>query len=251
MGYKKIIIISALFVFILAGCGKNETEDDGYKSLSDLLATERSVENDESMAETSKNTEADTISGTMADNTKENVTEKASTSPNGTLTENETNESHNDETSYDKQTADEIVPLPAEADANSEQSEPETIIVYKYVEVPATAASVTHFYSDSYNTASNSLVFSPREIYYNNGVLYATMYVYNGHATTADNIKNVTLTFSNGDTIASAVFDALDGCTIAPHSYVLWNFTFPSDGIFIKNAEMSSINTTYKCNYSY
>lgn len=247
MGCKKIFIISTLFILVLAGCTKKETDDDGYKSLNDLLATERSVDNDKSTEETGKNIETDAISETFSDNPTENdtISQILPSEDAGTA------DSHKDEESSEKQTETEIIQLMTEERTDSESPEAETVIVYKYVEVPAAVSAVTHFYSDSYNTASNSLVFSPHEIYYNNGNLYATMYVYNGHETTAGNIKNVTLTFSNGDTIASAVFGNLDGCTIAPHSYVLWDFIFPSDGTFIKNADMNSINTTYKCNYSY
>lgn len=235
------LLFCFLVIFLMCGCS-NET-DGGYRSLSDLMTTERSTEND---------TEAETV-------TEDESTEETSANEEDTSgADTDTAKTYVDVVPSRPQSADEEDTSSAEDDSDSENTtdsavpakEPEKIIIYQYVEVPVLPND--YFFSEDFSHRDNTLVFSPREIFYSNGKLYATMYVYNGHDTTATDIRDIYLSFDNGTTaIAAANFDFLSGCSIAPDCYVLWEFIFPAEAVFLNNTNLHNINTTYKSTYTY
>lgn len=192
---------------------------------------------------------------TQETSTKENsanMNSTNSTSPNEATTNNKVTVSiplNNMITATTKQTeATTSATKPAET--TSQTMQPSTVIVYQYVEPPSYAYT-SHFFSNTYHTGNN-LVFSPREIYFADGSLHAIMYIYNGHPTWATNIHDVYLSFDNGQTaIATATFGSLNDLNIAPYCYVLWEFTIPSNGVFLYNTNLNNINTTYRSSYTY
>ncbi len=248
---KYRFVLCLLLIFLLCGCSKNtDTEPtDDYLSLNDLLTTERSTEN--------STRESQTKEAVTEATTKEAVTEATAASE----------ESTEDSDSDAKKTY--VESIPSRTTASSEDSateaksddsrdnptsaaatESEKVIIYQYIEVPVVPND--YFFCDTWHHQDNTLVFSPRELYYSNGTLHATMYLYNGHNTTATNIHDIYLSFDNGTTaIAAANFDVLNGCSIAPGCYVLWDFTFPPNAVYLKNTDLRSINTTYESTYNY
>lgn len=230
-----------IIVCFLCGCSKKEQQDE-YLSLNELLATERSVEN--------ITKEVQQTSETVTDSTKEESTKEEATKEEDITKDSK--ESTSSETSDDNLYI-ESVPL----HSSTIESTKEPVVKPTQSAVSATPVRVEtipsdYFYSDSYQTSVNTLVFSPHELYYENGKLHATMYVYNGHNTPATNIHNIYLSFDNGHTaIAEANFGTMEGCSIAPNCYVLWNFTFPNDGVYLNNSNLLNINTTYETTYNY
>lgn len=242
---KYRLVFCLLIIFLICGCSKDEEkEGDDYLSLSELLATQRSTENGTKAEPVTMESSA-REEVTMESSTREEVTMESSTREEVTM-ESSAQEEVTMESSDDKkpETTTVLHNVPTAA------PEPEKVVVYQYVEVPVTPRD--YFFCDTWVHHENTLVFSPREIYYSNGSLHATMYVYNGHDTTATNIHDIYLSFDNGTTsIATANFDILNGCSIDPGCYVLWDFTFPPEAVHLKNTDLCSINTTYKSTYNY
>jgi SLAP domain-containing protein len=254
MKHLKLFIIFSLMFLLTCGCGKEASEeDDAYLALNDLLTTQRSTD-DSTTAESTEDSDTK-----ASDETDSESPDEQTNASSDEAEKEQTDEAGTQQPAKDTQTVtEEIQPYTSassETTASEKESastavQPETVIVYRYIEVERT--QVTHFVSDTYQTGVNTVVFSPHEIYYSNGTLHATMYIYNGHATPVSGIRNVYLSFDNGTTaIASADFDNLSGCSIAPGCYVLWDFTFPSDTVYLTNADLKSINTTYRSVYNY
>lgn len=243
---KYRLVFCLLIIFLICGCSKkDENEADGYLSLSELLATERSTENGtkaEPATRESSAREEVTTAATEAETSDSRTYVETVPSRTVAATDEEVTISSSDDKKPENTTVPDNTPTAT--------PEPEKVIVYQYVEVPVTPKD--YFFCDTWTHHENTLVFSPREIYYSNGSLHATMYVYNGHNTTATNIHDVYLSFDNGTTaIAAANFDILKGCSIAPGCYVLWDFIFPPEAVYLKNTDLCSINTTYESTYNY
>lgn len=244
---KYRFVLCLLTIFLLCGCSKSADTDStsGYLSLNDLLTTERSSENSTRETPTKEDTPKETVSETTA--ADEESTEASDSDTQNTYVENIPSRTTASKEDNDTETeSDDSRDNPTSAAA----TESEKVIIYQYIEVPVMPND--YFFCDTWHHQDNTLVFSPRELYYSNGALHATMYIYNGHNTTATNIHDIYLSFDNGTTaIAAANFDVLNGCSIAPGCYVLWDFTFPPDAVYLKNTDLRSINTTYESTYNY
>lgn len=243
MKTKKNILFCTLWILAaltISGCTQKAPtlDDDGYRALIDLLTTERSPEN-----ETQKSTDTDTEAATK----EPKQTQAETTEP----TSDETTEPASEEASEP------LTEAPSSKNSVEPITQPATESVTTVTVAPPQPAAPfvyrpDYFYSSTYYTTADSLVFSPQEIYFEGESLHAIMYIYNGHATTAANIHDVYLSFDNGITaIAAASFDSLSGCAIAPHCYVLWEFIFPAEGVFLRNTNLGSVNTTYRSSYTY
>lgn len=109
-----------------------------------------------------------------------------------------------------------------------------------------------YYYNAEYNTVVDDITFSPQEAYYQDGELYLNMYVYNGRSTPIHSIEDIYITVNNAyETIAYGYFDALPYATIDPNSYITWTFHFIGDAVYIKDSDISYLETITDCNYTY
>lgn len=109
-----------------------------------------------------------------------------------------------------------------------------------------------YLFSPTPQMQAGEIVFSPREVYYENGELIAVMYIYNGTGSTVFNIDEVELTISDGyDVIAEGLFGYLDGATIVSGDYITWTFRFLVDTVYLQGADLSYLETNSYCTYNY
>ena len=115
---------------------------------------------------------------------------------------------------------------------------------------------------------SNSINFNPKKVWYENGCLYAEMFVSNGYTgpvyvgdgvtgpiynyINMYNINVKTLRLSNSDgVIAEASFGIMDGVYLAANQYTTWTFCFPPDCVMNNNADLTHLITDTSSNYSW
>jgi len=86
------------------------------------------------------------------------------------------------------------------------------------------------FFNSQPDYVVNSIYFTPHEIWYENGSLYAVMFVTNGYDNTQFDIRDVYIQLSNSQgIIAKGDFGMLQGLTLVPGQTGFWTFIF-SDG---------------------
>lgn len=96
----------------------------------------------------------------------------------------------------------------------------------------------------------NVINIAPQCAYYENGKLVIVAYINNGFNNhTVTGINNLNMQIFSDNVIAEAYFDSLNGINIAPHSTVLWTFTFPDDTLKVKNADLTNLFTKYNFNH--
>jgi SLAP domain-containing protein len=109
-----------------------------------------------------------------------------------------------------------------------------------------------YFYTDTYSTAENDLMFSPQEVYYEDGKLIAVMYVYNGKDVEVFDITDIELTIGyGGEEYASGYFTSMENAVIDAKSYITWRFEFTEDAVKIQDADLTTLDTTATFTYSY
>jgi len=100
----------------------------------------------------------------------------------------------------------------------------------------------------------DTVSFSPKTIWYENGKLHTEMFVTNGFAAKSIyNIRDIYLEISNDlGIIARANFGILNGINISSHKTIVWTFVFSGKEIQIKDANLTGkIGTKYSSTYSY
>lgn len=109
----------------------------------------------------------------------------------------------------------------------------------KPTEAPVVQNNV--FFNDTNNAYTpNTVDIRPGKMYWDNGVLVADCFVINGYEHAVYNIDVKKLTFKNDSGVfASGNFGVLQNLTIAPHSYVVWTFTFSRNAVMNPNADLT------------
>ena len=87
----------------------------------------------------------------------------------------------------------------------------------------------------------DSVSLNPKEVWYQDGKLYANMYVVNGFSHNVYDVvvKNISLSNDSG-LIAEANFGLLENVTIGANSYIEWGFVFSGDQIKQANGDLAS-----------
>ena len=89
-----------------------------------------------------------------------------------------------------------------------------------------------------YNT--NDIGFNPKEVWYEDGNLYVEMFVTNGRNSTIHSIDVNSLSISNRNSlIAQDQFGRMQNASIAPNSYIVWTFIFPSASVRVQDADLT------------
>jgi SLAP domain-containing protein len=96
------------------------------------------------------------------------------------------------------------------------------------------------FESYNINTGVNQVTFTPKKVWYEDGKLYVEMFIHNGLRTTAFNLREVWLEFSNEDgLIAEGSFGALQNASIGAGQHIVWTFIFGGDCVHADDAVLN------------
>jgi len=127
-------------------------------------------------------------------------------------------------------------------------------VIVKWNGVTSTVELTTNRFNDYIpKYRSLDINFNPVEIRYENGKLYAKMFITNGYNSTVSNINVDYLRISNSDgIIAEGSFDVLEDATIAPNGYITWTFIFSNDALMFQNADLTEfIRTDFSVSYDH
>lgn len=106
----------------------------------------------------------------------------------------------------------------------------------------------THDETPSYGPGEVTL--QPIEVYYDDDEIVAVCYVMNGTDDTVTDVDVYDFKLTcNGKVLAEADFGQLRGAEIKSKDYIKWQFRFPKDTVFEKDANLKELEWTILCNY--
>ncbi len=109
------------------------------------------------------------------------------------------------------------------------------------------------FYGGDPVYKTGEVALSPYKVWYEDGYLYADMYITNGRTTDVFDIEVTNLKLSNSaGVLAEAPFQPLTGAVIEPNTYEVWTFRYSGSSIKQRNGDLTgSLDYSYTVTYYY